>query len=686
MSPEVAPGPVFDEFNESDENQEVTESINLDEKSQDALNKFYDAMNTQKLSKEDATMYQNRVNKLLRDHFLDKVDLEEIDSLINAIKERTTPRWLRIVNGLNNPKNKNSGYFKNQIKSYCWDKNSGEVNFRGFQELENKVGLGDMFTSHTLKIKINESKRSATKRRIPKNAIKDGDYYVLKKAGDNYVYQTPDNLAVRAVVHQGDSIKEGFKISMANNEAFDVSREHAEAEQLDPATVALSRTDVSVGGKNFSLAATDFQTMSRTETVDFPEELAKEMDKDNISNTAKGQTINMISTLKEDPSLNKLNAYLKKQFKKHEKILREMGIESDFSNLKPNEAVMFVQYLMKVKFGNRIVAKLKPMNMNDPNDINADAMSIMELSKNNEPIVCRNSAQIFEGYMKALKIKGVHIKTTAAETFEGKAATPGLQKEHAWVQMSVAGKNGEIGVMHLDPNWGSQDSQKGANGKRVNFTPERINLTILELNKNPEQLVKTMVKSINEMTKLIKEGGAKPTVKSMYSLQLKIESIYGLDGAVDTTELRRAVVNLAIALDFSNKNTEGYRNKLARFVRIDNSIQLAKQNRPFFLDPSTWEGEVNVVNEATKSLFGVYNAMLDPINRATIESEYNLKFTKVKEYLQNLWDKLCVVSADLFGDNQDYKQVYARLKKCDFPIPKVKYASRAIEGQMDKTV
>ena len=643
---------------------------NTSEAAQQALLDFYDVMDIRALSSKQARRYERKVFNLLSDHFLDEIDVQEINQMVDQIKDRIN-KWREIVNKLDQQGSTDDYDTKQLVREHCYNWKTGKIDFRGSRELESKVSLPNIFDGKYLKIKINESRRSAKARGIPENALKDGDYYLLKKVGENYVYETPDDLNIRAVVQQGDVVSEATPMKSAERAVADINDEYKG--EMDETFQSLSSYERVIGKQLFTIKPAGLSEIADIESgVPFTLEESGNFGSISYRPTEINPAENLIRT-----NLRELATYLTEVFSKNIVSLRRLGIKNGVNNLSPAEAQKFVQFLMRSKLKNRASA--------NPNERAADKMSITEIFNSKVPIVCRNSAQIFEGCIQALKLVNsgkldcMHVTTVSAAYYEGEAGSVGQPNDHAWNVVYVKGSENEIGTAVVD------EFQVAA-GNKADRTFERSLFTEMNDTKNPQDLVDNFAIRISDfIAKVDSEGGSAVTRDVWKTLYSKYTSLINLEG-VDTNFLEQQMDTLRTVLE-DNSNAERAR-ALAKAQGVRYCMKMGQSEQPLFLNEGTWRNEISKIKNGTRDLLGLYRIATETVEGAeSILANWNLTKEKIVSTVKNLWNKIASVAPDLFGDNEDYKYVYNKFSKIrSLKKPEIKYASRVTATEEEAKV
>jgi len=642
---------------EQESPQETPVVENTTKEAQNALLDFYKSVYSRHLSPKHANQYQNRLHHLLSDHFLDMEDVQEINEMVADIKSKVE-KWQKIVDRLSQPDDLDYDT-QQMLRTQCYNFKTGKINFRGSRLLESKVALTHLFTGNYIKIKINEGRRSAERRGIPKNAMKNGNYYLLKKVGDNYVYETPDNSNIRAVVQRGDVVNEGVSTKNEHNVLNKIAGEYEGT--LDASFRSIASYERYIDGNLFMISPVSSGEMSKfDEGVPFSQEEEHKFGSISYKPSAINPAENLLLT-----DLGKLGQYLVKQFNKHHVMLQRLGIQNDFNNLNVGEAQKFTQYLMRIAFKGRA--------SNNSESRVADKMSITNLLQNDIPVVCRNSAQIFEGCMKAIKqmstgkLNNMVVTTTSAAYYEGQAGSVGQPNDHAWntVYMKTAKDTIVTTVV---------DEFQVAAGKKADRTEERVMLGEMMTAESSQVLIDDYASKIDELSQNISDKGCSLITKSAWkTLYNRYTSFMALE-KVDTHYLEQTMDRLESVLK------EGGRSVLAEVLNSARSvkycIEIAKSADPLFTINETWEKELGIVAKGTKDLLSLLELTRTKTGADIVLSEWNMTKKQLVDITKSIWKKLASIEPSLFADNVNYKYLYRKYSLLNYPKPKIVYASR----------
>ena len=560
---------------------------------------------------------------------------------------------------------------KPKIRERCIAE-TGEIDFGGQGTfLERHVGLTDLYDEPYLKININEAHKNAKGRRIPDNVATDGNYYLLVREDNKYVYDTPDSKKQKAYVFDGDEVstetistteraREENEIPL-DAEAEEIMNEYAHP-SLDRGTYTLFTNEIQINEHTYRIRPTDLYYANQgTYSHSFPSDLTARLEETDISESYH-MSNNLELTLQRDPDLKELANWLEGQFKQNQPMLKQMGIKNNFDNLTPPEAIKFVQYLMSKIFGHRISAdyRKKP----------ADQMDILTLSQNNEKIVCRNSMEIQPGYLMALQknqarsgggeLGGMYVKSTSPDITLGPGYTPDLPTEHGWNQVYLANADGSISVMHLDPNWGVEEN--------INFdyTKDRIPLTTMEILRNePQKLIDMTQESVDALIRQFKSGDIKITDQVINLLSKRLRSFYFINegDSLDYEGLYDSVLKLRDIL-ISKGETQLAR-KLNTFCYIKRTLNVATSEMTTIPTGSEFEsygqGIPTLADVYYEVTYGSYDKsqqkwVFDPYQRDANQEyymkNYGLNSEILVSYLTNIKENFSKIDTDFLTSNE----------------------------------
>lgn len=345
------------------------------------------------------------------------------------------------------------------------------------------------------------------------------------RGGRGGTAESPQTIAARAVGRAQETMARAVNI--------DSGAEYAEARELrselqnrhlDPATRAFYTRNLSIRGTRYTMGPLDWQDVQGSNSL-FPPALRAHLEQKDIARmpASINPARNLDITLREDPGLEKLGKWLAEQYTQRRGELAALGVRSpSVQQLTPPDCLKFVTYLMSVVFKNRISGDIAPQA--------SDRMSVLALSVGKQPVVCRNTSQIFKAYIMALQnlqakiqpgsspLASMYVRCVSAETSQ---SAPGIPRGHAWNEVFIKQPDGSIGVLVMDPNWGSQ--LKG--DLRFNYTQERVSFTMMELEPNIQSLVDSTVKGVEDYIKHLDSGEARLTTKAVKSIQDRLDAL-----------------------------------------------------------------------------------------------------------------------------------------------------------------